>query len=96
MKTLYSCDFALDILSLHLKIPDVLFDAVQLLTEYDCETVGGSTMMGFFLLPLIPAAGDPQTAVSHLGNIVLFVQMLLTKFRVRSRHINAIGNLTTL
>ncbi|KIM67250.1 hypothetical protein SCLCIDRAFT_109053 [Scleroderma citrinum Foug A] len=67
MKTLYSCDFALDILSLHLKIPDVLFDAVQLLTEYDCETVG-----------------DPQTAVSHLGNIVLFVQMLLTKFRISS------------
>ena len=45
MKTLYSCDFALDILSLHLKIPDVLFDAVQLLTEYDCETVGGSIVM---------------------------------------------------
>ncbi|KAL4071001.1 mediator complex subunit Med5-domain-containing protein [Scleroderma citrinum] len=67
MKILYSHDFALDVLSLHLKISDVLFDAVQLLTEYDCETVG-----------------DPQTAVSHLGNIVLFVQMLLTKFRISS------------
>ncbi|KAI6031767.1 mediator complex subunit Med5-domain-containing protein [Pisolithus microcarpus] len=59
MKILYTHDFALDILSLHLKISDVLFDAVHLLTDYDCETVG-----------------DPQTASSHLGNIVL------TKFRI--------------
>ncbi|KAI6047573.1 mediator complex subunit Med5-domain-containing protein [Pisolithus marmoratus] len=65
MKILYTHDFALDILSLHLKISDVLFDAVHLLTDYDCETVG-----------------DPQTASSHLGNIVLFVQVVLTKFRI--------------
>ncbi|KAG6334298.1 hypothetical protein ID866_4795 [Astraeus odoratus] len=67
MRALYSHDFALDILSLHLKISDVVFEATQLLTDYDCETVG-----------------DPQTAVSHLGNIVLFVQMVLTKFRISS------------
>ncbi|KAI6132767.1 mediator complex subunit Med5-domain-containing protein [Pisolithus croceorrhizus] len=65
MKILYTHDFALDILSLHLKISDVLFDAIHLLTDYDCETVG-----------------DPQTASSHLGNIVLFVQVVLTKFRI--------------
>ncbi|KAI6162252.1 mediator complex subunit Med5-domain-containing protein [Pisolithus thermaeus] len=65
MKILYTYDFALDILSLHLKISDVLFDAIHLLTDYDCETVG-----------------DPQTASSHLGNIVLFVQVVLTKFRI--------------
>lgn len=65
MKILYTHDFALDILSLHLKISDVLFDAVHLLTDYDCETVG-----------------DPQTASSHLGNIVLFVQVVLTKFHI--------------
>lgn len=65
MKILYTHEFALDILSLHLKISDVLFDAIHLLTDYDCETVG-----------------DPQTASSHLGNIVLFVQVVLTKFRI--------------
>lgn len=43
---------------------------------------------------VILATGDPQTAVSHLGGIVLFVQMLLTKFRVRSGRINPFGGLT--
>ncbi|KIJ21680.1 hypothetical protein PAXINDRAFT_105041 [Paxillus involutus ATCC 200175] len=64
-KILYTHDFALDILSLHLKITDLVFEALELLCEYDCETVG-----------------DPQTAVSHLGDIVLFVQMVLSKFQI--------------
>ncbi|KAF9229359.1 hypothetical protein BS17DRAFT_771335 [Gyrodon lividus] len=64
-KILYAHDFALDILSLHLKITDLVFEASELLCEYDCETVG-----------------DPQTAVSHLGDIVLFAQMVLTKFQI--------------
>ncbi|KAG6381238.1 hypothetical protein JVT61DRAFT_5642 [Boletus reticuloceps] len=63
-KMLYAHDFALDILSLHLKITDLVFEALGLLHEYDCETIG-----------------DPQTAVSHLGDVVLFIQMVLTKFR---------------
>ncbi|KAF9242868.1 hypothetical protein BU15DRAFT_86664 [Melanogaster broomeanus] len=58
-KILYAHDFALDILSLHLKITDLVFEALELLCEYDCETVG-----------------DPQAAVSHLGDIVLFAQMI--------------------
>ncbi|KIK93655.1 hypothetical protein PAXRUDRAFT_144629 [Paxillus rubicundulus Ve08.2h10] len=66
-KILYTHDFALDILSLHLKITDLVFEALELLCEYDCETVG-----------------DPQTAVSHLGDIVLFVQMVLSKFEATS------------
>ncbi|KIJ68368.1 hypothetical protein HYDPIDRAFT_124791 [Hydnomerulius pinastri MD-312] len=64
-KTLYAHDFALDILSLHLKITDLISEALELLYEYDCETVG-----------------DPQTAVSHLGDIVLFIEMVLTKFQI--------------
>ena len=27
-------------------------------------------------------AGDPQTAVSHLGDVVLFIQYVLAKFKV--------------
>jgi len=37
---LYAHDFALDILSLHLKITDLVFEALELLHEYDCETIG--------------------------------------------------------
>ena len=39
-KMLYAHDFALDILSLHLKITDLVFEALELLHEYDCETIG--------------------------------------------------------
>ena len=39
-KILYAHDFALDILSLHLKITDLVFEALELLHEYDCETIG--------------------------------------------------------
>lgn len=40
---LYTYDFALDILSLHLKITDLVFEALELLYEYDCETIGTCT-----------------------------------------------------
>ncbi|KAG1783872.1 mediator complex subunit Med5-domain-containing protein [Suillus placidus] len=66
-RTLYHHDFALDILSLHLKISYLICDALEIILEYDCETVG-----------------DPQTAVSHLGDIVLFAEMVLAKFRISS------------
>ncbi|KAG2366610.1 mediator complex subunit Med5-domain-containing protein [Suillus spraguei] len=66
-RTLYHHDFALDILSLHLKISYLICNALEIISEYDCETVG-----------------DPQTAVSHLGDIVLFAEMVLAKFRISS------------
>lgn len=66
-RTLYHHDFALDILSLHLKISNLICNALEIISEYDCETVG-----------------DPQTAVSHLGDIVLFAEMVLAKFRISS------------
>jgi hypothetical protein len=39
-RTLYHHDFALDILSLHLKISYLICDALEIISEYDCETVG--------------------------------------------------------
>lgn len=39
-KILYSYDAALDIMSLHVKISDLIFQALHFLKEYDCETVG--------------------------------------------------------
>ncbi|KAI9572901.1 hypothetical protein HD554DRAFT_2014555 [Boletus coccyginus] len=73
-KMLCTYDFALDILSLHLKITDLVFEALELLYEYDCETIG-----------------DPQTAVTHLGDVVLFIQMVLTKFQISAPSLRRSG-----
>ncbi|KAF8349998.1 hypothetical protein F5887DRAFT_1059221 [Amanita rubescens] len=66
-KILYTYDFALDITALHARISDLVFHALSLLDEYDCETVG-----------------DPQTAVSHLGDIVLFAQCAIARFHLNN------------
>ncbi|KAJ6575197.1 mediator complex subunit Med5-domain-containing protein [Mycena capillaripes] len=63
----YSCDAALDMISLHSKISDLIFQALLFLQESDCETVG-----------------DPQTAVSHIGDVVLFVQSTLTRYHLET------------
>ncbi|KAG6875320.1 hypothetical protein C0992_004322 [Termitomyces sp. T32_za158] len=65
-KVLYTIEVILDIMTLHIKVSDLIFRALLFLDEYDCETVG-----------------DPQTAVSHLGDIVIFVQHTTARFHVR-------------
>ncbi|OBZ79167.1 Mediator of RNA polymerase II transcription subunit 5 [Grifola frondosa] len=66
-KILCKCDIALDMLSLHAKITDVVAHALAFVEDYDCETVG-----------------DPQTAVSHLGDVVLFLQSTIVRFNLSS------------
>ncbi|KAF8622908.1 hypothetical protein AX15_006669 [Amanita polypyramis BW_CC] len=66
-KILYSYDLALDIIALHVKISDLVFYALSVLDEYDCETVG-----------------DPQMAVSHLGDIALFAQYAIARFHLNN------------
>ncbi|GLB36220.1 putative mediator complex subunit Med5 [Lyophyllum shimeji] len=66
-KVLYTYDAALDIVALHMKIPDLIFRSLSFLDQYDCETVG-----------------DPQTAVSHLGDVVLFVQYVTSRFHLET------------
>ncbi|KAJ7169957.1 hypothetical protein C8R46DRAFT_949420 [Mycena filopes] len=61
----YLCDAALDMISLHSRISDLVFQALLVLQESDCETVG-----------------DPQTAVGHLGDVVLFLQSTLARFHL--------------
>lgn len=39
-KILYTSDHALDILSLHVKLTEIVFRGLRFLEEYDCETVG--------------------------------------------------------
>ncbi|KAJ6604728.1 mediator complex subunit Med5-domain-containing protein [Mycena vulgaris] len=66
-RVFYLCDAALDMVSLHSRVSDLIFQALLFLEESDCETVG-----------------DPQTAVSHLGDVVLFVQSTLTRFHLET------------
>ena len=96
-KILHTYDHALEMVALHVRIYDLIFFSLQFLEEYDCETVGAfltffffwfrlesveiDTCMLFFFCPFL-LAGDPQTAISHLGNVVLFVQYALVKFKV--------------
>ncbi|KAF9569643.1 hypothetical protein CPC08DRAFT_701548 [Agrocybe pediades] len=77
-KVLHMCDNALDIVSLHEPIEDLLFYALVCLEDYDCETVG-----------------DPQTAVSHLGDVVLFVQYTIAKFKFENRELSKEGRTVT-
>ncbi|THV04872.1 hypothetical protein K435DRAFT_746183 [Dendrothele bispora CBS 962.96] len=65
-KLLYSHHHSLDVLTLHVKIPDLISQALLFLELYDCETVG-----------------DPQSAVSHLGNVVLFLQLAVARYNLQ-------------
>ncbi|KAG7450430.1 uncharacterized protein BT62DRAFT_978575 [Guyanagaster necrorhizus] len=67
-KALYLHHRILDIVSLHVKIDELLYQTVSLVDSYDCETIG-----------------DPQTAVSHLGDIVLFSQYTLAHFNLDAK-----------
>ncbi|KAF7799049.1 hypothetical protein EIP86_010279 [Pleurotus ostreatoroseus] len=61
----------MDILSLHVRFADLVAQALVILEDYDCETVG-----------------DPQTAVSHIGNIVIFLQTALSRYYCGERKPN--------
>ncbi|KAI0721268.1 hypothetical protein C8T65DRAFT_228522 [Cerioporus squamosus] len=77
-KMLCTHEMALDMLSLHAKITDLVAYALAFIEDYDCETVG-----------------DPQTAVSHLGDVVLFAEATIARlnlgslqFKVGERQLN--------
>ncbi|THH04163.1 hypothetical protein EW145_g5729 [Phellinidium pouzarii] len=73
-KVLNLHDLALDIVSLHVKVTDILAYILAFVEEFDCEFVG-----------------DPQTAVGHLGNVVLFLQATLVKYQLSS-HVFMLGD----
>ncbi|KIJ40133.1 hypothetical protein M422DRAFT_780814 [Sphaerobolus stellatus SS14] len=72
-KALTDHEQALDIMSLHAPLHDMVAHALACLEDYDLTTVG-----------------DPQTAVSHIGEVVLFLQSVLARFKITSSvfHIN--------
>ncbi|KAI0375369.1 hypothetical protein BV20DRAFT_265653 [Pilatotrama ljubarskyi] len=73
-KMLCTHEMALDLLSLHTKITDLVAHALAFVEDYDCETVG-----------------DPQTAVSHLGDVVLFAEATIARFNL-ARYSFTIGD----
>ncbi|KAI0963789.1 hypothetical protein AcW1_000766 [Taiwanofungus camphoratus] len=73
-KILCKCDPALDIVSLHIRLTELVAHALAFVEDYDCETVG-----------------DPQTAVIHLGDIVLFLQSTVARFNL-SLPVFVVGN----
>ncbi|KAI0313725.1 mediator complex subunit Med5-domain-containing protein [Amylostereum chailletii] len=72
-RLLYSNEFAADIVSLHVPMRELLSHALAIFEDYDCETVGS---------PQMKPTGDPQTAVSHLGDVVIFIQWAATKYNL--------------
>ncbi|KAH9937109.1 mediator complex subunit Med5-domain-containing protein [Fomitopsis serialis] len=61
-KVLCRCEPAVDIVSVHVSLRELLASALAYVEDYDCETVG-----------------DPQTAVSYLGEVVLFLQEMVAR-----------------
>lgn len=80
-KLLCSHEVALDIVSLHVSVSKIMTCALLFLSDYDCETVGSWIVIKSFAVADAIQIGDPQTAVSHLGVIVLFVQSTLARFQ---------------
>ena len=84
-KMLCQHEMALDMLSLHAKISDLVAYALAFIEDYDCEMVGTYRFRrraGSFLNGDTRDSGDPKTAVSHLGDVVLFVDATITRFNV--------------
>ncbi|KAJ4486235.1 hypothetical protein J3R30DRAFT_3655453 [Lentinula aciculospora] len=71
-------DQALDALSLHIKISELVAYALQFFELYTCETVG-----------------DPQTALSHIGDVVMFLQSTLARFNFQSNTFSVNGKTTS-
>ncbi|KAJ7631007.1 hypothetical protein FB45DRAFT_554296 [Roridomyces roridus] len=63
----YLCDAALDMIAMHSRVAELIFEALVFLQDCDFEIIG-----------------DPQTAVGHLGDVVLFVQSTLTRFHLET------------
>lgn len=70
----------MDIFSLQKEMSDIIFHGLLFLEQYDCETVGLSIMSSYS--PYVTSLGDPQTALAHVGDVVLFLQSLLLRFNV--------------
>ncbi|KAI0094740.1 mediator complex subunit Med5-domain-containing protein [Irpex rosettiformis] len=64
-KILYTHEHALEIVSLYVRLSELMASALTIIQDYDCESVG-----------------DPQTAVTHIGDVVIFLQATLGRYHL--------------
>lgn len=82
-RVLSTNEAALDLVSLHVELPALVSCALGFVEEYDCEAVGTSTIVSKCVFKSW-LSGDPQSAVSNLGDVVLFAQLAIARFKVAS------------
>ena len=59
--------------------------ALAVLESFECETLGMEFVLFSHICDLsmsLHFLGDPQTAVTHLGHVVLFAQSILARYNV--------------
>ena len=76
-------ELALDIVSLHARITQILANVLSFAEDFECESVGA--LLREFSVNQVDNCnvGDPQTAVAQYGDVILFIQSALVKYRVR-------------
>ena len=82
-KVLNAIDPAMDIITLHVRIDDILIPILHFVEDFDCESVGVFHFCLALVYILSIITGDPQTALEYLGNVILFLQATLVKFQVK-------------
>ena len=73
----------MDIITLHVRLDDVLVPILVFVEDFDCESVGVCHLSLRLTRDLIIFSGDPQTALEYLGNVILFLQATLVKYQVK-------------
>lgn len=75
-------ELALDIVSIHARITLILANVLAFAEDFECESVGEQVRGKFMFRVSKYIIGDPQTAVGQYGDVILFVQSVLVKYRV--------------
>lgn len=81
-KILSRCEPLIDVVSVHVSLRELLASALAYVEDYDCDTVGRQTHLHTSTISHT-IKGDPQTAVIHLGEVVLFLQEIIYRHNVR-------------
>lgn len=75
-------ELALDIVSIHARITLILANVLAFAEDFECESVGEQVRWKIMIQVSKRNIGDPQTAVGQYGDVILFVQSVLVKYRV--------------
>lgn len=66
-----------------MNITDILANVLAFVDDFDVEVVGKANNRVVSIQTNRPVTkGDPQTAVCHLGNVILFLQSTFVRYQV--------------